>query len=82
MDVKLTIKLDKDIIEKTKRQAKKNNQSLSNLVENYFRKIISSSDNLSDEETPIVKDLKGIIKLDKDFDFHKEYADYLIKKFK
>lgn len=31
--------------------------------------------------TPIVKSLVGVIKLPKDFDYKKDYAEYLLKKY-
>jgi hypothetical protein len=31
--------------------------------------------------TPMVEELSGVIKIDKDFDFRKEYTDYLIEKY-
>jgi uncharacterized membrane protein YgaE (UPF0421/DUF939 family) len=82
MNTKLTLKSDRKTIEKTMKQAKKNNQSHSSIVENDFKRVISQNTNSPDEDTPIVKDLKGIIKLDKEYDLHKDYTDYLIKKYK
>lgn len=32
--------------------------------------------------SPLVKNLSGVAKLDKDFDFKKEYANYLAEKYK
>lgn len=32
--------------------------------------------------TPLVKSLSGVIKLDRDFDFKKEYSNYLVEKYK
>lgn len=34
------------------------------------------------EISPLVKSLSGVLKLDKDFDFKKEYANYLAEKYK
>jgi len=34
------------------------------------------------EISPLVKSLRGVAKLDKDFDFKKEYANYLAEKYK
>jgi hypothetical protein len=32
--------------------------------------------------SPLVEELSGVIKIDKDFDFRKEYTDYLIEKYR
>ena len=34
------------------------------------------------EISPLVKSLSGMVKLDKDFDFKKEYANFLAEKYK
>jgi hypothetical protein len=31
--------------------------------------------------TPIIKSLSGVIKLPKDYDYKKDYAEYLLKKY-
>jgi len=75
MNAKLTLKLKKDVIERAKRYAQKNNLSLSSLVQNYFS-LISEKYDVSDEEiSPLVQEMSGIIKLEKNFDLKKEYLD-------
>ena len=81
MDTKLTLKLDEDIIEKAKGYAKAKRTSLSVLIENYLQKITSDKKN-SKKITPLVKSLSGIIDLPKDYNHKKDYADYLINKYK
>ncbi len=73
MKVKLTLKLNKSVIDHAKSYAKKTNQSLSFLVEKYFTLI--SEKNSSDHEdiSPVVQELSGIIDLPDDFDYKKEY---------
>ena len=34
------------------------------------------------EITPLVESLSGVVKLPKDFDYKKEYTDYLTEKYK
>ena len=80
MNVKLTLNLNKDIIERAKVYARNKNQSLSSLVQNYF--IFLSEKNLDDIEiSPNVKELSGIIQLDQDFDSKKEYRAYILEKY-
>ena len=82
MDTKLTLKLSQDVIEKAKIYAKSKKTSLSNLIENYLQNITDNSTKNEDEITPIVKSLSGIIKLPKNYDSKKDYADFLTKKYK
>ena len=82
MNTKLTLNLEQSIIEKAKHYAKSQNTSLSKLIENYLQKITFNSKNEKEKITPLVKSLSGIIDLPKDFDHKKNYADYLVKKYK
>tara|TARA_R110000850_G_scaffold185239_1_gene310970 strand:- start:636 stop:881 length:246 start_codon:yes stop_codon:yes gene_type:complete len=81
MDKKLTLSLDKSIIESAKNYAKSNNISLSKLIESYLTTLTKRKRN-STEITPLVESLSGVISLDKDFDVKDAYADYLIEKYK
>ena len=81
MDKKLTLSLDKTIIENAKNYAKSNNISLSKLIESYLTTLTKRRGN-SSEITPLVESLSGVISLDKDFDVKDAYADYLIEKYK
>ncbi|MDR1484075.1 MAG: DUF6364 family protein [Planctomycetaceae bacterium] len=60
METKLTLKLDTMVINSAKKYAEKNNQSLSKLVEDYFRNL-ASENNKQEEYPPIVKKLSGVI---------------------
>ena len=81
MDKKLTLSLDKTIIESAKIYANSNNISLSKLIESYLSTLTKPKKN-STEITPLVESLSGVISLDKDFDVKDDYADYLIEKYK
>jgi len=81
MDKKLTLSLDKTIIERAKDYAKSNNISLSKLIESYLTTLTKRSSN-STEITPLVESLSGVISLDKDFDVKDAYANYLLEKYK
>lgn len=81
MNSKLTLKMSDKVIKRAKRYAKKNNQSLSALVENYFS-IISKEEDVHDIEiSPNVLELSGIIKLPEDFDIKREYRKHLEEKY-
>ena len=81
MEAKLTLKLDKGVIEKAKEYAKKKNISLSRMVERYFKSFVEKKQNKEKKYSPLVEELSGIINLDKDFDFKEDYTNYLIEKY-
>jgi hypothetical protein len=80
MDTKLTLKLDRFIIEKAKTYARKKNTSLSQLIETYLNFLTNPKDE-NDEVTPLVKSLSGVIDLPKGFDSKSNYKNHLIKKY-
>lgn len=84
MDSKLTLKLDKTIIEKAKEYAKEHQVSLSRLIESYLSSLLISSDEKEDEIkiTPLIKSLTGVIDLPNDFDEKEERFKYLMEKYK
>jgi hypothetical protein len=81
MDIKLTLSLNKTIIERAKDYAKSHKVSLSRLIESYLSSltVIKKQDI---EITPLVESLSGVIKLDNDFNYKESYTDYLIEKYK
>lgn len=81
MDKKLTLSLDRAIIESAKSYAKSNNISLSKLIESYLATLTEKKRN-SSEITPLVESLSGVISLDEDYDVKDDYTDYLIEKYK
>lgn len=80
-NTKLTLSLNKTIIEEAKVYAKRKNTSLSQLIEIYLHKI-TSVDELESEPTPIVDGLSGVISLSDKIDYKETYTDYLIEKYK
>jgi hypothetical protein len=50
MNTKLTLTLEKDVIEKAKEYAAKQGQSLSSLVENYFKHLTIKDENLEKKQ--------------------------------
>jgi len=80
MDTKLTIKLNNGVIIRAKRYAKYRRTSLSRLIESYLDSV-TQDESENPEITPLVKSLSGVIKLPEDFDYKKERADYLIRKY-
>jgi hypothetical protein len=83
MNTKLTLTIDKSVIEKAKRYARKKERSLSDLIENYLKALTTeeSEKNTEDYLSPTVKNLKGSFKMPKDFDYKKELTDRLSEKY-
>ncbi len=83
MDKKLTLSLNQSIIEKAKKYAKKNNTSVSKMIEAYFDSLTNIESNKNEILiTPLVESLCGVIELPDDFDYKKSKAAYLIEKYK
>ncbi len=81
MNAKLTLKLNKSAIDQAKSYAKKTNQSLSFLVEKYFKLISEKNSPISEDISPIVQELSGIVNLADDFDYKDEYHNYIQGKY-
>jgi macrodomain Ter protein organizer (MatP/YcbG family) len=81
MDTKLTLSLDKKVIEQAKKYAKQKNISLSKLIEGYLDKV-SSKEKAEPFISPLVKSLSGVISLPKNYDHKKGYGDFLSRKYK
>jgi len=79
MDTKLTLKLDNAIIEQAKLYAKKKNTSLSKLIESYLGLLVEPKD--TQEITPLVKSLSGIVNIPKNVDYKKDYKKHLLNKY-
>ena len=85
METKLTLSMDKEVIEKAKAFAKKNHTSLSRLIEDYFSALTGQSkrNNAKDKDiSPLVKSLSGVLQLPDNYDFKKDRLQYLDKKHK
>lgn len=80
MDSKLTLKLNRSVIEKAKIYAKKKNTSLSKLIESHLGLLTEPDE--SKDVTPLVKSLSGVLNLPEDFEHKKEYKKHLVNKYK
>lgn len=82
METKLTLRLNEDVIERAKIYARKNQVSLSKMIESYLDSV--TSENKEDKKitiTPLVESLSGVISLPSDFDYKNEYRDFLHQKY-
>ena len=80
MNAKLTIKLNSAVIDRAKNYAKKRNTSLSQMIESYLDSV-TKQEKSGIEITPLVKSLSGVIELPPDFDYRKNFTDYLTQKY-
>ena len=82
MDTKLTLKLDRTVIEKAKAYASNKQLSLSKLVETYLQSLTSENDSSGLKISPFVKSITTGTEIPADLDYKKEYSDYLMDKYK
>lgn len=82
MKTKLTLRLDKDVIERAKIHAHNHKVSLSKMIESYLESITKQNVETKTSISPLVESLSGVIDLPSEFDYKKEYRDYLEDKYK
>ena len=81
MDTKLTLSLDKSVIEQAKDYAKSNKVSLSRLIETYLASLTSRK-NKELDITPLVQSLSGVISLNQKTNAKDDYTNFLMEKYK
>ena len=82
MNTKLTLTIERDIIERAKSYAKDKNRSLSDIVENYLKILTEKEQKNEDQKlNPIVESLKGSFKMPKNMDYKKELKNRLEEKY-
>ncbi len=83
MEKKLTLRLNDRVIERAKEYAKKRRISLSKMIESYLNSLTQEKNMDKEIEiTPLIESLSGVINLSDDFDYKKEYRDFISKKYK
>lgn len=78
MNTKLTLNINKHVIDGAKSYAKKNQVSLSKLIENYLNSLITTEKKTT-TISPLVESLTGVIS--SKVDTRKSYRDYLSEKY-
>lgn len=79
MNTKLTLTMDKSVIERAKYYAKHTGRSLSELIERYLEKI--TNEPADRQLSPKLKKIVGSVVLPKDFDEEQELRSYLEDKY-
>ena len=85
MDAKLTIKLNKNVINMAKDYASIQKRSLSRIIESYLNSLVSHTNSVPEDEIQIsefIKSMSSGVQIPIDIDTKKEYSDYLSKKYK
>lgn len=85
MDAKLTLKLDKLVIDKAKEYASSHKKSLSRMIESYLKSLTDKNSNNSEDDFEIssfIKSMQTGVKIPADFNYKNAYGDYLIEKYK
>tara|TARA_R110000868_G_scaffold95236_3_gene262160 strand:- start:3403 stop:3654 length:252 start_codon:yes stop_codon:yes gene_type:complete len=82
MNTKLTLTIEREIIERAKNYAKDKNRSLSDIIENYL-KILTKDEkkNPGKKLSPVTESLKGSFKMPKNMDYKKELRNRLEEKY-
>lgn len=85
MDTKLTLKLDKNVIERAKIYAAEHKHSLSFMVENYLKAVTAMEKKEANDEIKISDFVRSIgidgINLPEDFNYKKEIQEILCEKY-
>lgn len=82
MNTKLTLTIEREIIEKAKNYAKGKNRSLSDLIENYLKILTKEKAEIKTQKLgPISGSLKGAFKMPENLDYKKEIRNRLEQKY-
>lgn len=86
MNTKLTLTVDKSVVEMAKKYAKEKGESLSSMVENYFKFVAAKYRQTAKKEedieiTPLIESLAGSLKVPDDFDEKEELLKALEEKY-
>ena len=81
----MTLKLDKMVIDKAKEYASSHKKSLSRMIESYLKSLIERDSYGKEDDfeiSPYVKSIQTGVRIPADYDYKKDYSDYLTKKYK
>ena len=82
MNTKLTLTIEKEVIKTAKEYAKDTGQSLSELVENYFKLITENRRTIEPKQlSPRIRKLRGIIKTKEEINEKQILTEELSKKY-
>jgi hypothetical protein len=73
--------MEQMLIEKAKMYAKEQGRSLSEIIANILKSMVTDVKDEEIEITPLVSSMKGAFKAPKDFDYKKDLENELAKKY-
>ena len=73
--------MEQILIEKAKMYAKEQGRSLSEIIANILKSMVTDVRDKEIEITPLVSSMKGTFKAPKDFDYKKDLENELAKKY-
>jgi hypothetical protein len=85
MDTKLTLKLDKFVIEQAKEYASTHKRSLSRIIETYLKSLINQDKRKNEDDfeiSPFVKSMSTGVRIPSDLDYKSEYLNHMAEKYK
>jgi hypothetical protein len=80
MKSKLTISIDKTVLDKAKRYALEQNLDLTQKIENFLKSLPHQDPEINFEISPFVRSISTGNTIPNDYDYKKDYRDYLEKK--
>lgn len=80
MTTKLTLTIEKSVIEKAKKYAKGTQRSLSEMVQKYLESLVEKEKEVN-ELSPKIKELAGSMKMPENFDYDKALDEYYKEKY-
>lgn len=83
MNTKLTLSVDKSVIEGAKEYAKSQGRSLSAIIEEYLKSVsvLTSRQTKTDELHPLISELSGSVKIPNNKTYDEILAESLIEKY-
>jgi len=86
MKKKLTLKMNKFVIEKAKKYAASHNLSLSQIIELYLQSLAEQEDIVKDKSdiqiSPFVKSMSSGVHMPTNLEYKVDYVNHLIEKYK
>ncbi|MBS9773648.1 MAG: hypothetical protein KGV59_00605 [Tenacibaculum sp.] len=81
MNTKLTLTIEREVINKAKIYAKEKKRSLSDIIENYLKFLTEKESTKELELNSTIESLRGSFKMPKNFNYKEELKNRLEKKY-
>ncbi len=82
MNIKLTLTIEQEIIERAKKYASNKNRSLSHIIENYLKVLTNEERRVTSKKlSPVVGSLQGSFKMPKNTDYKEALGSRLEEKY-